>query len=143
MVKFAAVMITTFTLAAAVAVPGASAADKKSDKAAAKLCAQIKAVDDDTDGQLDLAEAKAAAERVFKKINKDGDKTLELKEVRGRLTAKEFSAANSDKDKTLELPEWLALTEARFKAANPDGDQTLECKELSGAKGKAFLKLVR
>ena len=127
---------------ATVSLPGAVAAQKL-DKATTKLCAEIKAVDDDTDGQLDLAEAKAAAERRFKQINKDGDKTLEGKELKGRVTTAEMKTFNLDKDKTIELPEWLAITEARFKAANPDGDQTLECKELKTAKGKSFLKMVR
>ncbi|MBX9925158.1 MAG: EF-hand domain-containing protein [Hyphomicrobiaceae bacterium] len=141
MLKTAVVAIGAITIAA-ISIPGAVAA-QKADKSAAKLCAEIKAVDDDTDGELDLAEAKAAAERRFKQINKDGDKTLEGKELKGRITKAEMKTFNLDKDKSIELPEWLAITEARFKAANPDGDQTLECKELKTAKGKSFLKMVR
>ncbi|NJM54704.1 MAG: EF-hand domain-containing protein [Verrucomicrobiae bacterium] len=120
----------------------AFAAEKKSAKAA-KLCAELKATDDDTDGELDMAEAKASATKVFKKLDKNNDGKLDAKEFKGRLTKKEFEAANPDKDKTIELPEWLALAEARFKAANPDGDVTLECDELQSKKGKAFLKIAR
>ncbi|MDZ4841314.1 MAG: hypothetical protein SH859_04100 [Hyphomicrobium aestuarii] len=120
----------------------ASAAEKKSAKAP-KLCAEIKATDDDADGELDMAEAKASATKVFKKLDKNADGKLDAKEYKGRLTKKEFEAANPDKDKTIELPEWLALAEARFKAANPDGDVTLECDELKSKNGKAFLKIAR
>lgn len=130
--------------AAAVCTAGAfTTVEAKEAKKGPKLCAEIKAVDDDTDGELDMAEAKASATKVFKKLDKNNDGKLTSAEFKGRVTASEFKAGNPDNDKTLELPEWLAMTEARFKAANPDGDVTLECDELKSAKGKAFLKLTR
>jgi Ca2+-binding EF-hand superfamily protein len=138
--------ITMSAIAAALLLtagaPIAEAKDKKAD-AKPKLCAAIKAVDPDNDGKFDLAEAKKAAEKLFDKLNKDGDKTLELKEFKGRVSKKDFEAANPDKDGSLDKAEYLALVEKRFNEANPDKDGTLECKELGSAKGQAVMKLLK
>jgi Ca2+-binding EF-hand superfamily protein len=92
---------------------------------------------------MDLDEAKAAASRLFAKIDPDKDGTLDQKELRGRMTAKELQAADPDKDETLDKAEFLAAVEKRFNAANPDGDGTIDCKELRGAAGKALMKLLK
>jgi Ca2+-binding EF-hand superfamily protein len=113
--------------------------------AKSKSCKTLNAIDPDNDGQMTLEEAKARATIVFEKLNRDKakDSTLDAKELRGRLSAKELKAANPDNDGTLDKAEYLAAVEARFKAANPDGDQTIECKELSSKAGKALLKLLK
>lgn len=127
----------------ALALAGPAARDAATAAPKAKICAALKAVDPDNDGKMDLAEAKKAAGALFDKINKDKDKTLEAKELKGRLSAKELMAADPDKDGTIDKAEYLAVVEARFKAANPDGDGTIECKELGTKAGKALLKLLK
>ena len=103
------------------------------------------AMDPDNDGSLDLNEAKKAAEAVFDRVNKDKDKdaTLDRRELRGRLSAKEITGGDPDKDQTIDKAEYMAIVEARFKAANRDADNTIDCKELSSKKGKALMRLLK
>jgi Ca2+-binding EF-hand superfamily protein len=108
-----------------------------------KICAALKAVDPDNDGKFDLAEAKKAAEAAFDRINKDADKTLEGKELKGRLSKKEVKAGDPDKDGTLDKAEYVAIVEKLFAAANKDKDGTLECNELGTSAGRAMLKLLK
>ena len=108
-----------------------------------KVCKALAAVDPDNDGALDLAEAKKAAGALFDKLNRDKDSTLDKRELRGRLSAREIAAGDPDKDKTLDRAEYLAIVEAKFKAANTDKDGTIECKELDSRAGKALLRLLR
>jgi Ca2+-binding EF-hand superfamily protein len=103
----------------------------------------MKLLDPDNDGTVDLNEAKTAAAALFDKLDKDHDGTLDARELRGRLSAKDFAAANPDNDKTLDKTEYLAVVEQRFKAANPDNDGTLDAKELASPAGKALLKLLK
>jgi Ca2+-binding EF-hand superfamily protein len=62
--------------------------------------------------------------------DRDHDGTLDKRELRGRVSAKDFAAADPDKDGTLDRNEFLALVEKRFKAADPDNDGTIDRKEL-------------
>ena len=102
-----------------------------------------KGLDPDNDGTVDLAEAKDAASKLFDKLDKDHDGTLDAKELRGRVTAKEFADADPDKDGTLDKNEFLAIVEKRFTAANPDNDSTIDAKELNSAAGKSLAKLLK
>jgi Ca2+-binding EF-hand superfamily protein len=111
--------------------------------AAPKRADAVKMFDTDNDGTLDLAEVKKAASALFAKLNPDKDDTLDAKEVRGRLSAKELAAADPDHDGTLTLDEYLAVVEQRFNAANPDKDGTLDAKELRSPAGRALLRLLR
>jgi Ca2+-binding EF-hand superfamily protein len=66
-----------------------------------------------------------------------------VRELKGRLTAKELAAADPDHDGTLTLDEYLAIVEQRFNAADPDKDGTLDAKELKSHAGRALLRLLR
>jgi len=99
--------------------------------------------DTDNDGTVDLAEAKKAAAALFDQLDRDKDGTLDRRELRGRLTPKEFAAADPDKDGTLTKDEYLAVVEQRFKAADPDNDGTLDAKELRSKAGRALVRLLR
>ncbi|WP_454631376.1 EF-hand domain-containing protein [Bradyrhizobium cenepequi] len=111
--------------------------------AASNRADPIKMFDTDNDGTLDLAEVKKAASAMFAKLNPDKDDTLDARELRGRLSAKELAAADPDHDGTLTLDEYLAVVEQRFNAANPDKDGTLDAKELRSPAGRALLRLLR
>ena len=76
-------------------------------------------------------------------LDRDHDGTLDLRELRGRLTARELRAADPDRDNTLTKDEYLALVEKRFNAANPDHDGTVDAKELKTRAGRALLRLLR
>ena len=127
--------LVVLILAAAAFTEPALAAPKRADP--------IKTFDTDNDGTLDLAEVKKAASAMFAKLNPDQDSTLDARELRGRLSAKELAAADPDRDGTLTLDEYLAVVEQRFNAANPDKDGTLDAKELRSPAGRALLRLMR
>jgi Ca2+-binding EF-hand superfamily protein len=103
----------------------------------------VRMFDLDNDGTLDLGEVKKAASALFAKLDRDHDGTLDKRELRGRLSAKEFAAADPDHDGTLTADEYLAVVEQRFNAANPDKDGTLDAKELNSATAQALLRLLR
>ena len=122
-------------LAAAVAFSGSALSKDRANP--------IKMFDTDNDATLDLAEVKKAASALFAKLDPDRDGTLDARELRGRLSAKELAAADPDHDGTLTLDEYLAVVEQRFNAANPDKDGTLDAKELRSPAGRALLRLLK
>jgi len=97
----------------------------------------------DNDQTIDLAEAKKAASALFDRLDRDHDGTLDRRELRGRLSAKELNAADPDHDRTLTKDEYLAIVERRFNAADPDHDGTLDSKELKTKAGQVLLRLLR
>jgi len=130
----------TALMALGIAAPTADLAMAKQ-----KSCKTLNMLDPDNDGEMTLPEAQKRAGLVFDKLNKDKkkDSTLDAKELKGRMTAKEFKAANPDNDGTIDKAEYLAAVAARFKAANPDGDVTIECDELRTKAGKKLLNLLK
>ena len=111
--------------------------------ARAKDSSLVGQFDTDHDGTVDLAEAKKAASDMFDKLDVDHDGTLTFKELRGRMSRKEFAAADTDKDGTLTKEEYLAFVEQRFKAADKDHDGTLSNWEFQTPKGRALVRLLR
>jgi Ca2+-binding EF-hand superfamily protein len=103
----------------------------------------LKALDTDNDGTVDVAEAKAAASKLFDRLDRDRDGTLDRRELKGRMVTKEFGAADGDHDGTLDKDEYLAFVEKSFKAADRDNDGTPDAKELGTARGRLLLRLVR
>jgi Ca2+-binding EF-hand superfamily protein len=105
--------------------------------------ALLAGLDPDHDGTVSLDEANKAAEAMFDKLDRDHEGTLTKRELRGRLSAKEFAAADPDKDGTISKDEYLALVEQRFKAADVDNDGTLTPNELRTKAGRALLRLLK
>jgi Ca2+-binding EF-hand superfamily protein len=103
----------------------------------------LASLDPDHDGTVDLTEAKTAASGLFDKLDKDGDSTLDHKEVLGRISEKEWAVADPDNDKTISKDEYLAYVEVLFKKADPDNDGTIDAKELSSPAGHALLRLLK
>ena len=124
-------------------------------------------LDTDHDGTVSLDEPKKAAEVMFDKLDRGHDGTLKARELRGRLSAREFTAADTDKDGTLDVKElkgrltqqeftaadpdndgtlskdeYLAVVEKRFKAADPDNDGTVSAAELKTATGRSLTQLM-
>ncbi len=100
-------------------------------------------LDTDHDGTVSLDEAKKAAEVMFDKLDHDHEGTLIKRELRGRLSAKEFAAADTDKDGTISKDEYLAVVEQRFRAADTDNEGTLSAQELRSKAGRQLLRLLK
>ena len=100
-------------------------------------------LDTDNDRSVDLEEAKRAASALFDRLDRDHDGTLDRRELRGRLSARELDDADPDHDGTLTKSEYLAVVEKRFNTADPDRDGTLDSKELKTKAGQALLRLLR
>jgi EF hand len=111
--------------------------------AATKNSTLVGQFDTDNDGTVDIFEAKKAASELFDRLDTDKDGTLDLKELRGRLSRREFAAADPDNDKSLTKDEYLAQVEQRFKAADVDHDDTLSNFEFHTLKGRALTRLLR
>jgi Ca2+-binding EF-hand superfamily protein len=105
--------------------------------------ATVKLFDSDSDGTVDLAEAKKAATALFDKLETDKDGKITAKELQGRLSKVDLAAADPDKDGSLTKDEYLALVAARFKAADPDNDGKLDAKEISSTAGAALVRLLK
>jgi Ca2+-binding EF-hand superfamily protein len=126
----------TIVLCAALPAWQTSAAPARSSPAAA-----LQRLDVDHDGTVDLNEAKMAATALFDRLDSDHDGTLDRRELRGRLSGRQFAAADPDHDGTLSRDEYLAVVEMRFAAVDSDHDGTLDAKELNSPAGQAFLRL--
>ena len=124
-------------------IPAIFAFGSSSSAFAAATSDPIKMFDLDADRTLDLGEAKKAAAELFARLDPDHDGTLDKRELKGRLTARELAAADPDHDGTLSLDEYLAVVERRFRAANRDNDGTLDARELRTPAGRALLRLLR
>lgn len=128
-------------LAAGVFAADADAGSKK--KAHKGGCPELNAIDPDNDGSMTIWEAKRRALVVFAAINKDKDRTLEMDELKGRISKAQFAAANPDKDGSLDRFEWVRLVSSMFRQANKDGDRTIECDELHTGPGKTLYHLLK
>lgn len=99
--------------------------------------------DTDHDRTLTLDEVKKAADARFDTLDQDHEGTLDRKELRGLVSATEFTKANADKDATLDKAEYEALVTQRFQAADSDHDGTLDEKEFGSRLGQALLQLLQ
>lgn len=102
------------------------------------------AMDRDSDGTIDLDEAKRAAELLFQRQDRHRTGKLTRAQIgRRRLTAAEFSWADRDHDGTLDKDEYLALVERQFRAADPDKDGTIDRAEFKSRSGLPLRRLLR
>jgi Ca2+-binding EF-hand superfamily protein len=100
-------------------------------------------IDTDSDGTIDLNEAKAAASSVFDKLDANHDGTLDRAELRGRVPEHDWVIADPDNDKTLTKDEYLNYVEFAFKRADKDGDGTVDAKEARTHAGRLLMRLLR
>jgi len=98
--------------------------------------------DANKDGVLDLNESKAAASALFDKLDTKKTGMLDMAQLKGRMTEKEFAAADHDGDKTLTKSEYLDFVTKAYKAADVDNDDVLDAGDLKSKPGQAFLRLV-
>lgn len=106
-------------------------------------CSLMRGIDTNHDGRLDIFEVKRAASRTFKRLNDDGDLTLERDELYGRMGPRAYAAANRIKGKGIDRIEYKRYVKKLFKRINRDGDRTLECPELCTRAGMRLLRLIK
>jgi hypothetical protein len=103
----------------------------------------MKAVNTNADKTISKDELDAYAKKRFAALETDNDKTLNDKELKGRLSAAGMTMADTDKDKTVDEAEFVAYAETLFDAANAKGDKTLSVKELETPAGKKLMTLLK
>jgi hypothetical protein len=111
--------------------------------AAPAFAASATPFDTDKDGTVDLTEAQTAASALFDKLDTDHEGTLSPKELKGRISKKDWAVADPDNDKTMSKDEYSAYVAALFKEADADNEGTLDKKELRSAAGRKLVKLMR
>jgi Ca2+-binding EF-hand superfamily protein len=124
-------------------VSGPVGAQAQTKSRGASLDAFMQQWDPDHDGTLSLDEIKKAADAHFDALDTDHDGTLDKKELRGIVSAKEFTKTDTDKDGTLDKTEYEAIAAERFQAADPDHDGTLDKKELNSRAGKTLMRMLQ
>jgi hypothetical protein len=105
--------------------------------------ASFAAIDRDRDGTIDLDEAKRAAVRVFRQLDRRRAGKLSRAALgRRRLTIAQFSWADRDHDGTLTKDEYLALVEREFRAADVNRDGTVSRAEFKSRVGLPLRRLL-
>ena len=102
----------------------------------------MKAVNGDADKTISKAELDAYAKQRFAALEADNDKTLDQKELKGRLSAAGMAMADTDKDKTVDEAEFTGYADKLFDEANKKGDVTLSVEELASPAGKKLIQLL-
>ena len=102
----------------------------------------MKAVNGDADKTISKDELDAYAKKRFADLERDNDKTLDDKELKGRLSAAGMSAADPDKDRSVDEAEFVGYADKLFDEANGKHDTTLSLKELQSPAGLKLIKLL-
>jgi hypothetical protein len=79
----------------------------------------------------------------FDAIDRDHDGTLDRKELRGIVSANEFTKGDPDKDGTLDKTEYETLVTEHFQTADSNHDGSLDQKELNSRPGRGLLRLLQ
>ena len=103
----------------------------------------LHAVNTDADKTISKDELDAYARKKFAEIEKDNDKTLDAKELKGRLSARGMASVDTDNDKTVDEQEFVGYADKLFEEANTKGQKTLSLRELESSAGKKLIKLLQ
>jgi Ca2+-binding EF-hand superfamily protein len=103
----------------------------------------LTAADTDKDGTIDLAEAQAAAGASFDKLDVGHAGTLERKDLKGRVSDKDWMAADPLNDTTMTKDEYVGFVKIIFKRVDRDNDGTIDAKELQTPAGRDLLRLMK
>jgi len=105
--------------------------------------ASFAAIDRNRDGTINLDEAKRAAERAFRRLDRRRVGQLSRAQLGPRrLTVAQFSWADRDHDGTLTMNEYLALVEREFRAADRNRDGTVSRAEFHSRDGLPLRRLL-
>ena len=124
------------------AIAGAAPAHARSKGGGLSPKAFMTAVNGDADKTISKDELDAYAKKRFAALESDNDKTLDEKELKGRLSAAGMTMADTDKDKSVDESEFVGYADKLFDEANSKGDKTLSLRELRSSAGKSLIKLL-
>ena len=103
----------------------------------------LKTLDPDNDGTVDLTEAKTAAGKLFDKLDRDHDSTLDRRELRGRLNARDFAAAIPTTTELWTRMNFLRSSKSASRLPIPTMDGTIDAKEFRSAAGRSLVRLLK
>ena len=108
----------------------------------------LKAVNTNADKTISKDELDAYAKKRFAELETDKDKTLDQKELKGRLSKAGMTMADTDKDKTVDEAEFVGYADKLFDEADihkKDGAEhpSLTERELESPAGKKLIMLLR
>ena len=109
----------------------------------------MKKVNADSDKTISMDELDAYAKKRFAELETDKDKTLDQKELKGRLSEAGMTMADTDKDKSVDETEFVTYANTLFGEANlhkkaGEADHpTLSQAELATPAGKKLIMMLR
>ena len=108
----------------------------------------LNAVNANNDKTISKQELDTYAKKRFADLEADKDRTLDQKELKGRLSDAGMAMADTDKDKTIDESEFVSYADKLFDEANvtkkPGNDHpTLTEKELGNPAGQKLIMLLR
>ena len=107
----------------------------------------LKAVNTNADKTISRNELDAYAKKRFAEFETDKDKTLDRKELKGRLSEAGMAMADTDKDKTVDEAEFVGYADKLFDEADihkKDGAEhpSLTKRELESPAGEKLMTLL-
>ncbi len=109
----------------------------------------LKKVNTNADKTLSLDELNLYAKKRFAELETDKDKTLDQKELKGRLSEAGMTSADTDKDKSVDEAEFVTYAHKLFDEANvhhkagETKHPTLSERELETPAGQKLITLLR
>ena len=109
----------------------------------------MKKVNTNADKTISMDELDVYAKKRFAELETDKDKTLDQKELKGRLSEAGMMTADTDKDKSIDETEFVNYANTLFTEANvhkkagESDHPTLSEAELATPSGKKLIKMLR
>lgn len=109
----------------------------------------MKKVNTNADKTISMDELDAYAKKRFAELETDNDKTLDQKELKGRLSEAGMTMADTDKDKSVDEAEFVTYANTLFSEANVNkkageaSHPTLSEAELATPAGQKLITMLR
>lgn len=102
----------------------------------------VTAADTDGDQTVDLKELEALISGSFDRLEKNNDGTLDARELKGHLTARQIIGFDLDSSGTLDKNEYLGAAQTYFKTIDADIDGVIASADLKGPGGIELIKML-
>lgn len=98
--------------------------------------------DVESNGVMDLGDVRRAARQTFND-KREGDNTIDLRELAPSATWDRFSSIDKYADDNLNRRQFLAVVDDMFDEVDRNNDGVLDNDELHSTKGRALLRVIR